>query len=265
VGLAGSPKRLPLNETLNTMAEESLAGEFSPFFLCCQVLEPKPEQGDLLAMQPPTPFQDARDFFYRHAVPQFQQSPEYAGLFTALDPLLRLGDRLLLACQGEPEQQGIRKVGQRLAHATETVEDLLGVLEIWLKAVLWLANPERHRQALTVGRGYNLFRVLLDLDLLTRQELELSVEKAQQIPDPVRRDLLYAKEDRNPLIHDTHEPANNQRERLPRVAAVALLAPLLRHADALQQALTRLLTRPPWLQRPSDPLPAVPRANGRPT
>jgi hypothetical protein len=233
-----------------------------------------------------TPFQDRRAFFREVALPVLAQSPEYSGCSKELDSLLLLGDRVLAACRGHASHDRVLGIGERLCRAANDLTehsktlpgacDLLQGIEIWLKAVLWLARPQcyvelvklhaRREDALKELRQkkdeltrevsrelhkqtekqfeFNLYRVIEELGLLTHDQLELAIETLDEVEDPVRRLVLCAKEYRNPVVHDGKPIRAETRQDLLRAGPVTLLAALCRHADAVRASLRGLVTRP---------------------
>ena len=203
-------------------------------------------------------FQECRRFFQDRLPPVCLASSEYASLDAGrLNALLILADRVLAACEEQRDQSRVVQVRAHLAKAAEsgdgrghTSDDLLKDIELWLKALLWLVLPKRWRackekdETSKDKRAFNLFQVLIELDLLTKEEANRAVEEYQQIDDPVRRQIFYAKEVRNTTTHDTGEVSQEEEVRRLKAAAMALLAPLHKHYDALHAALARLVTAP---------------------
>src|SRR5262249_40644235 len=83
------------------------------------------------------------------------------------------------------------------------------------------------------------------LGLLTHEELDLRPGEWQNIPDPVRQLIFLAKEDRNPITHDTAPLGYATRMRTLPGALLTLVAPLFKHREALRQSLRRLITNSP--------------------
>jgi hypothetical protein len=196
-------------------------------------------------------FREQRTFLARNVLPILRESGEYLlddpQAEETLDRVLLLGDRVLAACSGSVEIDRAADLGDTLRSLPGIVQgqdplDHLTKLERWLKAVLWLIDPGRSEKG-SGKRSYNLYAVVCSLGLLSGEELELDVEKANQIRDPVRRRILQAKEHRNPGPHSPSGvsilPADAAVE-----IAIGLLAPLVKHRKAVGERLRHLIAWP---------------------
>ena len=161
--------------------------------------------------------------------------------------LLTLADRLLISCIGTTDHGDLPR---RLLEAFQSLDgripaagsDILrNCLEGWLKAVLHAANPVRY-EASARKSNFNLFQTISDLDLLSKRELELGCEEATKCNDPVRGNILLAKELRNSPAHGapTIDPFGADL----RAGVVSLLAALDRHREAVWARLRGLIVRP---------------------
>lgn len=202
-----------------------------------------------------TPFRQCSVLMNRVLAPVLRTSSEYESLVCRLDEALLLADRVLVALRDSPSFGRTREVGERLSAlaANDDPERAFGALskvEIWLKGLLWLIDPERYdslaeKDATRNTRKFNLFRAILELKLLTTVELDASTEEAPTaIPDPVRRLILTAKEDRNPHAHEPDDIPMDMRSRLLPETLAILVAPVLRHREALATRLEGLISAP---------------------
>jgi TPR repeat protein len=200
------------------------------------------------------PFQQLRHCFHELLLPICRTSPDYSGLDAAqLDTLLILADRVLVACNKDPDQGRVTDLYPRL-HAsvgawesksdlTELGEQLIRLIEFWLKAVLWLADPPRWH-ALHGSRNFGLARVLRELDLLSQPEIDTTVDDLHRIGDAIRRLLFCAYKDRNLLTHDASQLPFHVSVRLFAAALTGLVVPLYRHRAAITSRLLSVVTAP---------------------
>jgi len=75
--------------------------------------------------------------------------------------------------------------------------------------------------------------------------LDLRPEECQKISDPVRQAIFLAKEDRNPITHESAPLDYATRMRTLPGALLTLIAPLFKHRESLRQSLRRLVTNSP--------------------
>jgi hypothetical protein len=202
----------------------------------------------------PRPFQQLKRCYHELLLPTCRKSAEYVGLDTSrLDALLTLADRVLAACDKDRDQSRVIDlrphleasvaVWERKSDVTEIAEQLIRLIEFWLKAILWLANLPRW-QSLQGDKHFALARVVRELDLLSQSEVDTTVENMHMIADPIRQLLFCAYKDRNLLTHDARELPLQVRTRLFEAALTGLVAPLYRHKAAVTERLARLVTAP---------------------
>jgi len=108
-------------------------------------------------------------------------SVEYNGAAEILNSLLLLGDRILVACEQDPEFGRVSPIGERLGtlaqlqgkkDTTEEEQRLLQETELWLRAVVRLALPDKFKELKAADeskktRRFNLFGSIKALGLLT--------------------------------------------------------------------------------------------------
>ena len=203
--------------------------------------------------------------FFATFLETFGKSEKYRQVERELDALLLLGDRMLVACDGHPE------IGRAFDLATKVLEPLANSsdkesqrelaenidLEPWLKAVVFIAQPEQYVTRQDAQRNqFNLYAVFKSLDLFPAKLDELEKKTAgkdpeekerivyQFVEDPVERNLIWAKEDRNRDSHDSEPLGDEIQARIRRARPITLLAALFCQKDRMRAALDMLITRP---------------------
>jgi TPR repeat protein len=199
-------------------------------------------------------------FFRRHVPGAFGGSAEYRLEDSKLlDRALVLVDRIVIATAARPEFSKLAELSDLLAElivsesegrAPESWREAARFLEHhaehWLKAILWLVNPEEYKKlqqqadearAANKSARFNLVEVLAQLDLLNKSEAN-AVDPAT-IRDPVRRIVWDARSRRNAM----HDPGGHPQQSDLQMALILLLAPVFKWRDDIEAALRGLCTR----------------------
>ncbi len=182
------------------------------------------------------------------------RSAEYPDIEQRLPLLLVQCDRILRACDGHPEFNRVTLIGEDLRDLAaafergrdvqQSTEALAGRIELWLKAVLWLAVPPASATLRADPRHYTLFPVLLGLKLLTEAELQVRIDQYHTIPDQVRQLIRLAKTTRDSVTHETNDLVYRLSANLLSSTLITLLAPIYKHYDAIFIHLRGLVTSP---------------------
>lgn len=184
----------------------------------------------------------------------FESSERYRGTIGSFDRMLLLADRIVRACEQHPELSRVPEITRplrELAEPTEgSVHDLIGKLELWIKAVVRFAVPDREtqRKAADEGRNrrqFNLFGCFVDLELATERELNAQEKNDPRLKDPVTQRIWWANVLRNDSIHRPNLSDFGTRSDITIGACVAILAPLYLHHDSIANRLRSLITRSP--------------------
>jgi hypothetical protein len=175
--------------------------------------------------QVPLPFLDSASFFREHAIPILKQSPEYVGRVSSLERLLRLGDRALAACVGDPDLERVAEVGNKLAQLSQAVHEpgnallvaataIVRDVEIWFKGVLWLAEPVRYCELVKANRARK--DALNELRTLRDQGATKGDAKAKERQKQLRLQSEKAHEGsvENPLLQLQVEASAAARQRI---------------------------------------------------
>jgi TPR repeat protein len=199
------------------------------------------------------PFQKHSRLFHTLILQTLASSAEYQGAADMFDSLLLLADRILVACEQDPEFGRVAQIGESIAQiqatpdTTKVEQQLLQETELWLKAIVRLALPQQYSQLRETDerkktRRFNLFGSIQALGLLQHEQLDLRPDEWQKISDPVRQAIFLAKEDRNPITHDTATLDYATRMRTLPGALLTLIAPIFKHREALRHSLRQLIT-----------------------
>jgi TPR repeat protein len=179
------------------------------------------------------------------ALRDLAQGTDHSGIEARFGDLLVIADRFLESCtsttdHGDLPRRMTNALDEIASNSATVGTDLLtNCLEAWFKGVLQRVNPDLYSKRKASGARFNLYQVIGDLELLSDVEIELSVEDAAQISDPVRRCMLLAKEHRNAPTHSaiSIDPYGPEL----RAGMVAILASIDRHRLALRTCLRGLI------------------------
>jgi len=203
------------------------------------------------------PFQKHAPLFRNLILDTLANSPEYAAAVQEYDAILLLADRILAACEQDPEFGRVSLIGEQLetiaalhgknGDTSDVEQRLLQATELWLKAIVRLTLPSQYAELRAAdedqrSRKFNLFGSIKALGLLTHEELDLRPDEWQKLTDPVRQAIFLAKEDRNPISHEPAPLGYTMRMRTLPGALLTLVAPLFVHRATLRQSLRRLVT-----------------------
>jgi TPR repeat protein len=194
-------------------------------------------------------FQKYHHFFSENTLPLFDKSDEYKGACEQLKEILLLADRIVCALDKHPDYGRAAEIVETLPQLSDDddaqPQPTLDKIELWLKGIWWLKNPEElaeeRKRCERPGKTnrFNLFAAIVGLNLLTQQELDS--ENTDSISDPVRKALFKAYEGRNKL-HDAKPLTSKEKLSFLEPAFTMLVAPIFKHFDCLKNELKRLIT-----------------------
>jgi|GEM_PF-2007409 len=197
-------------------------------------------------------FQKHSKLFSTYTKQIFVRSTEYNDVVHSLDALLLLADRVISATDQHPDFSRVSNVSvdlQRMALDNEAgndespaVDKLLGSVELWLKALLWLSFPQRWRDLHVKAKQFTLYTTIKELDLVSESELKLELAQVNAIQDPVRRSICLTYKFRNAMTHQTQDIDVFTKSQLLPSILVTLVAPVYKHRDALRERLRGLIT-----------------------
>ena len=179
------------------------------------------------------------------ALPVLVASADHAGIAERFDQVLRAADQLLWSRLTTDAHQGLVDEVHRgfyeftKSDARGAARMLICCLEPWFKAVLHCAKPTTYeRNAKQPSGRFNLFRVVLDLELMTQAELDSNRNPSETgYPDPVKRAVIASYDGRNDHVHNLPSYDAERVDDMVRQVLVAMLAPIDRHLDVLLRRL----------------------------
>ena len=193
---------------------------------------------------------------------RFELSAEYAESSAALDWAPIAFDRVLLGLRGHVEFTKLDDMTEALAAVLSAHQDgrhqdrdraserwLEQHFEHWAKALWWLVDANDYKAAQSEAEmrraqgknpQFNLFAALTRLELLTIAEANKDVNEIGSIEDPVRRALAHSRMARN----QAHTPGASGIPHATELCFLSILAPIVKHAAKLRQALMGVLVRP---------------------
>ena len=194
-------------------------------------------------------FREYYHFFSENTLPLFDKSDEYKGAREQLKEILLLADRIVCALDKHPDYGRAAEIVATLPQLSDDEDaqpqPTLDKIELWLKGIWWLKNPEElaeeRKRCERPGKTnrFNLFAAIVGLNLLTQQELN-SIN-SDSISDPVSKALFKAYEGRNKL-HDAKLLTSKEKLSFRESAFTMLVAPIFKHFDCLKNELKKLIT-----------------------
>ena len=180
---------------------------------------------------------------------EFEMSKEFEGLSQKFDELLLLGDRVLLACEGEPEHGvAYERITKAFEEFPQDVEKsiplslLSSTIEPWFKAILWLLNKDAGSNKKRDGKA-TLVDYLVALNLLNKREaIAVKDNELHEIEDHIRRFFRQAKGLKNDESHG-NQILQSVKDLGGAITIVTILGSLFKHANDLRKSLRGLIVR----------------------
>lgn len=187
------------------------------------------------------PFTGQRRLF-RDVLPTFQRSGNYSSVHGIFERVLTLGDRLLEACKADSQVSRAVEIGpvlRKLGESGPTEEKeracelLIDKVEIWLKAVLRYADPEKFEtlSGNSSHKAFTLQPVIKNLGIA-------HVGKG----DAVEKQVVKFESHRNKVVHSPGEMQDLALD-VQGPAMVTIVAPLFKYLERLEKVLQGLVTR----------------------